>query len=112
MHFSRGPWLAWSLLPLFLAPSTRAGAPFASTQAPQNVTALSADLIGWPNPNNEESSAWFEWGTTTEYGNRTSSTSLPAVFAILTVQHSLTDLAPNTTYHYRIPWPRHFYFPC
>ena len=102
MHFPGGPWRVWTLLLLFLAARTQAGAPFASTQAPQDVTALSADLIGWPNPNNEESSAWFEWGPTTAYGNRTSSTSLPAVFAILTAQYSLTDLAPNTTYHYRL----------
>ncbi len=43
--------------------------PSASTLTPANLTASSALLRGSINPNNSYASAWFEWGTTTNYGS-------------------------------------------
>jgi phosphodiesterase/alkaline phosphatase D-like protein len=45
---------------------------------------------------------WFEWGTTTGYGNQTSSQSLPGDYATRNVNAPLSGLSPNTTYHYRV----------
>jgi len=54
-----------------LAQSFSAGLPppAASTLAPANLTTSSALLRGSINPNNSHASAWFEWGTTTNYGS-------------------------------------------
>jgi alpha-amylase len=43
--------------------------PSASTLSPANLTTSSALLRGSINPNNSYASAWFEWGTTTNYGS-------------------------------------------
>ena len=43
--------------------------PSASTLAPANLTTSGAQLRGTVNPNNSFASAWFEWGTTTNYGS-------------------------------------------
>jgi uncharacterized repeat protein (TIGR01451 family) len=43
--------------------------PSASTLGPANLTTSGALLRGSVNPNNSYASAWFEWGTTTNYGS-------------------------------------------
>jgi uncharacterized repeat protein (TIGR01451 family) len=43
--------------------------PSATTMAPASLTTTSAQLRGSINPNNSSASAWFEWGTTTNYGS-------------------------------------------
>src|SRR3989344_4338722 len=77
--------------------------PNATTSPATNVTSNSATLNGTVNPNGTASGAFFQWGTTTSYGNLTpndttpgSGTTAQPVFA------NLTGLSPNTTYHFRI----------
>jgi uncharacterized repeat protein (TIGR01451 family) len=43
--------------------------PSATTLSPASLTTSSAQLRGSVNPNNSLASAWFEWGTTTNYGS-------------------------------------------
>lgn len=43
--------------------------PSATTLTPASLTTSSAQLRGSINPNNSHASAWFEWGTTTNYGS-------------------------------------------
>ena len=43
--------------------------PLSATLSPASVTTSSAQLRGSINPNNSFASAWFEWGTTTNYGS-------------------------------------------
>jgi uncharacterized repeat protein (TIGR01451 family) len=43
--------------------------PSATTLSPASLTASSAQLRGLINPNNSYASAWFEWGTSTNYGS-------------------------------------------
>lgn len=77
--------------------------PTTTTLPATNVTSNSATLNGTVNPNGTASGAFFQWGTTTSYGNLTpndttpgSGTTAQPVFA------NLTGLSPNTTYHFRI----------
>lgn len=62
----------------------------------------SADIKGTANPNGLATSTWFEWGTTNNYGNNTSSTSIGSDISSVSVSETITNLQPETTYHYRI----------
>jgi hypothetical protein len=78
--------------------------------APPTVTTLPATRIGSTNatlhgsftPNGLLTRTWFEWGTSTSYGNRTAPTRLvgSGVSPVLT-NAVITGLTPGTTYHYR-----------
>ena len=77
-------------------------APAATTGAATNVTNSSATLNGTVNPNGTSTSAYFEYGPTTNYGFTTS----PGVFGSGTspvqVSSVFTDLNQDTIFHYRL----------
>ena len=75
-------------------------APIVSTTAASSVTANTAVMNGTVNPNGASTSAYFQYGTTTSYGNATQAQ--PAITTTTNVQTTLTGLAPDTTYHYRL----------
>src|SRR5262249_16062760 len=50
--------------------------PIATTLAPLSVTNTLAALYGSVDPNGKDSIGWFQWGTTTNYGQTTGSTSI------------------------------------
>jgi hypothetical protein len=52
--------------------------------------------------NDLATSARFEWGVSTAYGNRTPAQSIPAGRSGVAVSANLTGLSPNTTYHFRV----------
>jgi hypothetical protein len=69
-----------------------------------SVTSESADLRASINPNGEDTTYHFEYGTSTAYG-----TSIPVPDADIgsgeaevTVAQEVTDLQPNRTYHFRV----------
>lgn len=73
------------------------------TKAATSITQTEAKLNGTVNPKGVNISVVFEYGTTTEYGksinavpNSVSGSTNTDVYA------SLTQLTPNTTYHYRV----------
>jgi phosphodiesterase/alkaline phosphatase D-like protein len=80
--------------------------PTAKTRQVSNVTSSSATLKGTVHSANPSSNVYylFQWGTTTSYENQTrnqsagSSADRPEV----EVSEELTNLSPNTTYHYRL----------
>jgi hypothetical protein len=76
--------------------------PTAVTADPISVTATSAVLRGTVNPFSKATTAWFEWGTTTNYGNMTAPTNLPAVFSSFSVSTQLVGLLPRTVYFARV----------
>jgi len=53
------------------------------------------------NPNGSETIVYFEWGTTTSYGNITPSGSIGNGVTADSISDYLTDLLPGTTYHYK-----------
>ena len=75
--------------------------PSATTNAATNVTGTGATLNGTVNPNGSSTTVFFQWGTDKTYGNQTAN----QIFTGNTSQNvtdSLSGLALNTTYHYRI----------
>ena len=82
--------------------TTKAGdTPVAITQA-ATVDGTSVTLNGKVNPQNLETTYYFQYGTTTNYGNNTISGTLPASMSTSNVSTTVTGLQANTTYHFRI----------
>jgi hypothetical protein len=72
------------------------------TGSASSITQTTAILNGSVNPNGSPTTAWLEWGTTSAYGNQTSSQSLGSGTTSVSLSESLTNLLPNTTYHFRV----------
>ena len=77
--------------------------PFATTDAATSVDATSATLNGTVTPNDKNVTVIFEYGTSTSYGTTLTADQSPLSGDTATaVTRSLTGLAPNTTYHFRV----------
>lgn len=74
----------------------------AETQYAANVTQTSATLRGAVNPQGSQTNAYFEYGTTSSLGTRVGDQTLYGVSGSQYLTHQLTNLSPNTTYHYRV----------
>jgi len=81
---------------------TTLGSPLVSTLPATGVSATMAALNGTANPNGLPTTAWFQWGATTNYGNLTSMTDLGSGTTTLPLSAPLTGLTPGVTYHFRI----------
>jgi len=68
----------------------------------QTVTANSAQLQGGVYPNGFDTTYWWEYGTTTDYGQQTTANDIGSGTAPVAVTDSLSNLLPGTTYHYRL----------
>lgn len=79
-----------------------AATPSVATGNPTNITTNSATLNGTANPNGLATLAYFEWGTTTNYGSVTAPQSLGAGSSAVAVQANLASLLTDTNYHYRL----------
>jgi len=71
-----------------------------STGAETNITATSATVIGYLQSLGTYRSVnvWFEWGTTTSYGQVTP---MQTMYSTGVFNYTLQGLAPGTTYHFR-----------
>lgn len=73
--------------------------PVVQTATATSITSTSAQLNGNVDPKGVNTTAWFEYGTTTAYGSQTNST---ASFSVSTPTSSIiSGLRANTNYHYR-----------
>ena len=82
---------------------------FATAQAPTVVTkpassigTKSARLNGRVDPNNRATTIYFEYGTTTAYGSKTSSSDVGSGSKPKNVSKNINGLTPGVTYHYRL----------
>jgi alpha-tubulin suppressor-like RCC1 family protein len=76
---------------------------FVTTQPPYVTSAASAQLNGMVTPGAQETTAWFEWGTNTSYGNVAGVTVVPAAGnSVRAVQGALSGLSADYVYHYRL----------
>jgi plastocyanin len=77
-------------------------APVVATGAATAVGEFEATLNGTVNPSKQAATFYFEYGTTTSYGKKTTET--PAGEGTTAVSESATvgELTPSTTYHFRI----------
>ncbi|MDB6109253.1 MAG: Fibronectin type domain protein, partial [Pedosphaera sp.] len=76
-------------------------APLATTLGATTVQKANATLNGTVNPNGLPTTGWFEWGTTTNYGNRTMTFALGNGTTILAASNALSGLNFNSLYHFR-----------
>lgn len=91
-----------ALAAMAVAAVALAGTPAATTGAATKVTDTTATLEGTVFPNQEETSYYFEYGTTTEYGTKTAIAGPLNGKAGKDVTADVTGLAPTTTYHFRV----------
>jgi len=78
------------------------GAPAAVTNPATSITPTSARLNGTVTPNGLSTSWYFQYGTSTGYGSRTSSHSASSGTNPVAVSSSLSGLKAATIYHFRL----------
>jgi hypothetical protein len=76
--------------------------PIAGTVGATAVTATSASLSGLVNPEGALTMRWFDWGKTTNFGNRTASASAGQGVNTVAVSDGLSGLLPGTLYFFRV----------
>ena len=81
---------------------TTSSAPTVATSDASAVTPTTATLRGTVTANGLSTTRWFEYGTTTGYGTKTSSTSAGSGTSASSVSASVKNLKAATTYHYRL----------
>jgi hypothetical protein len=77
-------------------------APVVMTKTASSVGDTTARLNGTVNPNGQSTSTYFEYGTTTSYGTKTSSKSAGSGSSTASISVSISGLAPGTVYHVRL----------
>jgi hypothetical protein len=89
---------------LLWAPATAAAAekPVVTTGGAANVATTSVTLNGTVNPKGAETTYFFQYGTTSLYGLSTPPTSAGAGTKGVKIAVPVGELAPFTTYHYRL----------
>lgn len=105
-----GPTGVGSISGAVVAGAPGIGGPGPNGSYTESVGAESAQLQGgvYPNgpettdPNATDTTYWWEYGTTTSYGQQTPATDIGAGTAPVSVTDTLAGLQPNTTYHYRL----------
>ena len=78
-----------------------AGPGTTGTYAP-SISPQSAELQGGVYPNGEDTTYYWEYGTTTDYGDTTQAKDIGPGTAPVQVTDSLTGLSAGMTYHYRL----------
>ncbi len=76
--------------------------PTVSTFSAQNITQTSGKIRGSVNPNGQATTYYFEWGTSTSYDHETAHRDAGSGKNSITVDETIADLTPGTTYHYRL----------
>ncbi len=77
-------------------------APTVSTDAATNVVRTAAILNGHLNPENAQTTYWFEYGPTQSFGDVTTFGSAGSGRDSLTITMPVDSLNPQTTYYYRL----------
>lgn len=78
------------------------GAPQVQTGSAQSGSTTGVTLTGSVNPEGRTTTWYFEYGTSTSYGTKTSATSAGSSTAAVAVSRTVSNLTPGTTYHYRL----------
>jgi hypothetical protein len=78
------------------------GAPKATTGNAREVGYATATLTGSVNPNEENTSYYFQYGPTRAYGSQTAISDVPSGKSAGNVRLGIAGLLPITVYHYRL----------
>jgi len=76
--------------------------PTVTTLAATAVAAPNATLNGTVNPNGLATTYYFQWGTSTAYGNTTTTTSAGSGTTAVAVSANITGLVAGTPYYFRL----------
>jgi hypothetical protein len=87
---------------LLAAPAALAAPPVPVTGSVTDLTPVGATLNGTVDPKGQETSAYFEYGTTKKYGKKTTPGSVGAGTGPVAADAAVSGLKSNTTYHFRI----------
>jgi len=74
---------------------------FISTYGIGAVSDIDAQLVGSVTPGPSNTLVWFQWGADTNYGNSTPAQSVATGFTSIGFGDTISNLTPNTTYHFR-----------
>ena len=80
--------------------TTTGQAPSATTQAASSITASSAQLNSYVNPNGASTTIYYQYGLTTSYGSTTVSGNIGTSAG--NYGTTISSLSANTVYHFRI----------
>ncbi len=72
-----------------------------TTLPPSAVTPTTATLNGLINPRGTNTSGWFEWGLTTNYGTRTPARFVGSNNVVTNFSANISGLIPQTVFHFR-----------
>ena len=97
-----GPTGVGSISGAVIAGAPGIAGPGANGSYTQTVTSGSAQLQGAVYPNSTDTTYWWEYGTTSAYGQTTNPTDIGSGTAPVPVSDSLGGLSPGATYHYRL----------
>jgi hypothetical protein len=87
---------------LTAAPALASGKPFVETKPASKVGETVATFNGVVNPNGAATKYHFQYGATIAYGKTTTEVSVGEGIANLEESQAIGELAPETTYHFRI----------
>ena len=73
-----------------------------TTQPANAIRVTSAALNGMVVPGPNSTAAWFEWGTSSSYGNTAGTNNLPAGSRVVPVKQVLIGLSADPVYHFRL----------
>ena len=76
--------------------------PYSATLAATAVTGTNAQLNGMATPNGLPAAAWFEWGVSSGYGNRTTNVNVGNGRGVVYVTNLIGGLSLPQVYHYRL----------
>ncbi|HEX6188686.1 MAG TPA: zinc-dependent metalloprotease family protein [Pyrinomonadaceae bacterium] len=93
---------SWGNAPTGAYSLTLAAAPTVVTRAASSVSTSGAQLNGSVNPNGSASKTWFEWGTSSTLASFSSTPQQSVGLTNVEVSASLSGLASETTYYYRV----------
>jgi Fibronectin type III domain len=97
-----GPTGVGSISGAVIAGAPGIAGPGANGSYTQTVTAGTAQLQGGVYPNGTDTTYWWEYGTTSAYGQTTNPNDIGAGTDPVQVSDPLTGLSPGATYHYRL----------
>jgi phosphodiesterase/alkaline phosphatase D-like protein len=81
---------------------TTSSAPDVVTGNASGITATSATLNGTVNPSSRSTTWYFEYGTSTSYGTKTSTKDAGSGTSTISVSAAVTGLKSGSTYHFRL----------
>jgi hypothetical protein len=98
-------WISTLLSALALAvtaASATAAVPRAFTDGADQFTPVGGVVHGRVDPNGQPTAAWFQYGSTKNYGNRTPSQNAGLSPGLVPIAAQISGLKSNTTYHFRM----------